>query len=475
MRSRLTTRLVLSHLLVIVVVLGVAGFALLTQSRRYFVNADRRALIVQARTVASSCDPACVASGQVNANLSRASLPAGATVAQNRNIAGRVNTVETSSQRIQTELTSTLTIVKRGADVADAAIASALSGYESSRVDGSALIAAAPIRQTNVVIGAAVVRGDLSDVESVLGDLRRTLFAALGASALIAAIVGFFRARSIAKPIRALTESARAIGDGDFTRPVSVGKGRDELAVLATTFVSMRERVQQELDARAAFVADASHELRTPLTAIRGSIEILQDGGADDPATRARFLNSLENETDRLLGLVHGLLDLDAGDRPTVRERVDLGAVARTVIDALVADNLHLHAPTPVVVLGDPGQLRQVLVNLIDNARTHGGTSVRVDVLASDRLAEVAIIDDGPGVPEAERRRVFERFVRLDQSRQRDASSTIARQRGAGLGLAIVEAIVSAHDGTVVLRSGPTGIGTTAVVTLPLSASSSNA
>jgi two-component system, OmpR family, sensor kinase len=466
-------RLVLSHLLVIVVVLGVAGFALLTQSRRYFVNADRRALLVQARTVASSCDGACVASGQVNAGLSNVSLPAGATVSQNRNIAGRVNTVEPSSQRIQTELTSTLTIVKRGADVSDSAIASALSGNESSRIDGSALIAAAPIRQANVVIAAAVVRGDLSDVESVLGDLRRTLFAALGASALIAAIVGFLRARSIAKPIRALTVSAQAIADGDFTLPLPVGKGRDELAVLATTFVSMRERVQQELDARAAFVADASHELRTPLTAIRGSIEILQDGGADDPATRARFLNSLESETDRLLGLVNGLLDLDAGDRPAIRKLVDLSASARSVIEALAADNVHLDAPIPVAVLGDPGQLRQVLVNLIDNAKTHGGSSVRVRVFAQGRLAQVEISDEGPGVPEAERRRVFERFVRLDQSRQRDASSTSTRQRGAGLGLAIVEAIVSAHDGTVVLRSGPTGIGTSVVVTLPLSASGS--
>jgi signal transduction histidine kinase len=395
MRSRLTVRLVLSHLLVIVVVLGIAGFALLTQSRRYFVDADRRALLVQARTVASACDAACVASGQVNAGLTNAELPAGATVSQNRNFGRRANTVDAGTQRLQTELTSTLTIVKQGDLQQEAKIA--LGGAESSRVDGSSLIAVAPIRSGGQVIGAAIVRGDLSDVEDVLRDLGNTLFAALAVSAVVAAIVGFLRARSIAKPIRALTESAQAIADGDFSRSLPTARGGDEIAVLGSTFGSMQARVRQELDARAAFVADASHELRTPLTAIRGSIEVLQDGGADDPATRARFLNRLESETDRLLGLVNGLLDLDSGDRLGAGESVDLSALARSVKDAFAAENVHLDAPLPVWSLGNEGQLRQVLVNLIENARTHGGTDVNVRVSSANRLARLEVTDNGPG------------------------------------------------------------------------------
>ncbi len=472
-RSPLTVRLVLSHLLVIVVVLGIAGVALLAQSRRYFINADRRAQLIQARAAAASCDSVCVASGRAGVGMRNTSLPSGAVVSQNRNISEAATRVEALTQRIQTELTSTLTIVPQGSAAAEPWITAALRGTEATNVSGRSLVAAVPIRSGTTVIGAAVVRGDLGDVESVLGDLRRALFGVLAASAVVASIIGYLRARAIARPIRELTMSAQAISDGDFDRRIPTAKGADELAVLATTFASMRDRVRHELATRAAFVADASHELRTPLTAIRGSVEVLEDGGADDPVVRARFLSSLRQETDRLLGLVNGLLGLDAGDRAMRREPVHLGALAASVVEQLGPENLSLDVEAGPPVLGDVDQLRQVLVNLIDNARTHGGDTVVIRIRTEDERSIVEVSDDGPGVAEVDRERVFERFVRLDRSRQRTATTgapspvTAKRHGGAGLGLSIVRAIVTSHGGTVALHPGADGTGATARVILP--------
>ena len=468
-RSRLTARLVLSHLLVIVVVLGVAGAALLAQSRRYFVDADRRALLIQARAAAASCDATCVETGRAAPGLRNAALPSGAVISQNRNITEEATTVDPSTQRIQTELTTTLTIVRTGAASGDSAVEAALRGSASSRSLGSSVVAAAPIRQGSAVIGAAVVRGDLADVEAVLSDLRRALLAVLALSAVLAAVVGFLRARSIAKPLRALTTSAQAIADGDFTTVMPPTRGNDELALLTNTFASMRDRVTGELATRAAFVADASHELRTPLTAIRGSVEILQDGGADDPKTRARFLTTLEQETNRLLALVDGLLVLDSTERSTIREAVDLVELAGSVIAQFgdhVPARIDLEATAAVVARGDPAQLRQVLVNLIDNACTHGGNRVIVRVHMNVACI-IDVVDNGPGIPEEDRERVVERFVRLDASRRRERGSPEARDRGSGLGLAIVDAIVTAHGGTLKIGGRDGRPGTTVTLALP--------
>ena len=469
-RSGLTLRLVLSHLLVIVVVLGIAGAALLTQSRRYFINADRRAQLIQARAAAAACDTLCVVQGRAEVGMRNTALPSGAVVSQNRNVSEANTRVEGLTQRIQTELTSTLAIVRQGSVNVEPSVATALRGTEASRVSGRSLVAAVPIRSGRSVIGAAVVRGDLGDVESVLGDLRRALFLVLAASAVVASIIGYLRARTLARPIRELTIAAQAISDGDFDRQMPIGKGMDELAVLTSTFTSMRDRVRYELATRAAFVADASHELRTPLTAIRGSVEVLEDGGAEDPVIRARFLASLRLETNRLLGLVNGLLDLDAGDHVRRHEPVDIGKLAASVVEQLGSENvlLDVHSDSPVI--GDRDQLRQVLVNLIDNARTHGGMNIVVRVHSDAEECVVEVTDDGPGIDPVDRERVFERFVRLDRSRQRvgaGSSGMADRLGGSGLGLAIVRAIVASHEGSVALCPGPDGTGTTARLTLP--------
>ena len=197
--------------------------------------------------------------------MRNSALPLGAIVSQNRNVSEEATRVDASTQRIQTELSSTLIILAQGSAEVEAPVAAVLRGAEATSVSGRSLVAAVPIRSGTSVIGEAVVRGDLGDVESVLGDLCRGLFAVSAASAVVATIAGYLRARAIARPIRELTVLAQAIADGDFDQPMTIATGTDELAVLTRTIAIMRDRIRHELATRAEFVADAGqHRHRGP-------------------------------------------------------------------------------------------------------------------------------------------------------------------------------------------------------------------
>jgi signal transduction histidine kinase len=528
MKQRLAVRLVLSHLLVILVVSGIASVVLLTQSRQYFVNADRRALLVQAQVAAKNCDDVCLEAGVGTFNVSNAQLPAAAIISQNRSYQGSNLSVAqevpsgspsipgsipgepqpgereppvAGQSRIQASLANDVRILQPGDTGVDSVGLLALAGRSSSGTVGRNVVAGAPILRAGKVVGAVEVRSDLRNVEGVLGDLRRRILVAVAGSAILAMLIGFWRARSIAKPLRELTVAARAVADGNFAQPLPTPKGHDELAVLTATFTDMRDRVQHELAVRNAFVADASHELRTPLTAIRGAVEILQDGGAERPEVRDRFLQSLGNETDRLLGLVDGLLQLETnGQGFALDQNVELCALSYDVAQQMkpLAESKSisfLHEVTKerpyqwnISVRGNEAKLRQVLVNLIDNAITYSppSTSISIELGVNEisALVTIDIHDQGPGIPDGDRERVFDRFVRLDHSRNRVEQNQMQQNQmqnqmvvnvgspikpgGAGLGLAIARSIVVAHGGTLTFRTGPNRVGTTAHVEIPL-------
>jgi two-component system OmpR family sensor kinase len=214
-------------------------------------------------------------------------------------------------------------------------------------------------------------------------------------------------------------------------------------------------------------VADASHELRTPVTTIRGYAELYRHGGLADPADLEQAMRRTEQESVRMALLVDDMLllaRLDEG-RPLDRKPVDLGVIA---IDA--AADARAVAPDRVItaevaedvtVEGDEDRLRQVVHNLVGNALVHtpASTPVSVQVHNGGGRAVVEVHDDGPGMSREVADRAFERFARADASRSRHAG-------GAGLGLAIVQAIVVAHGGEVALVSAP-GDGTTVRVELP--------
>ncbi|MFE3172142.1 sensor histidine kinase [Amycolatopsis sp. NPDC059235] len=239
---------------------------------------------------------------------------------------------------------------------------------------------------------------------------------------------------------------------------------RTEVGKVGSAINRMLGHIAEALAARQAsesrvrqFVADASHELRTPLAAIRGYAELTRRSGEQVPPDIAFAMSRVESESARMTTLVEDLLllaRLDSG-RPVVHQPVDLSRlVADAVADSHVAGPEHkwlLELPgEPIAVLGDSGQLHQVVLNLLGNARTHtpAGTTVTTALSTRDGWVTLSVVDDGPGIPPDILPEVFERFARGDNSRSRAAGST-------GLGLAIVAAVVAAHSGRVMVASGP--------------------
>jgi two-component system OmpR family sensor kinase len=239
---------------------------------------------------------------------------------------------------------------------------------------------------------------------------------------------------------------------------------RTEVGQVGAALNKMLDHVGSALEARHAsemqvrqFVADASHELRTPLAAIRGYAELSRRSRQPVPDEIAHVLTRVESEAKRMTALVEDLLllaRLDAG-RPLGHDPVDLTMlVVDAVSDAHAAGPRHdwqLDLPEePVTVSGDGARLHQVLANLLANARTHTpeGTTVTVGVSATNDVAIIRVIDEGPGIPAELQPHIFERFARGDSSRSRAAGST-------GLGLSIVHAVATAHGGRVMVNSRP--------------------
>ena len=242
---------------------------------------------------------------------------------------------------------------------------------------------------------------------------------------------------------------------------------RDGAIIVFHDLTALRrlESVRQE------FVANVSHELRTPLSLIKSAAETLIDGAQHDPTACSRFLEIIDKHANRLSLLIDDLLllsSLDSGRLQLKLRPVPLRAAVQEVVDELqskaAAKNSALEnkVDASLAVQADSHRLHQILINLMDNAikygREAGHTSVQASVLANGRI-EIAVQDDGPGLPPEAKARVFERFYRVDKARSRD-------QGGTGLGLAIVKHVVQAHGGEVRVESTPNA-GSTFFVSLP--------
>jgi two-component system OmpR family sensor kinase len=276
-------------------------------------------------------------------------------------------------------------------------------------------------------------------------------------------------------PLAEVEATADAIADGDLDRRVPGENAKTEVGHLALAFNTMVGRIQDAFAARDAtearlrrFVADASHELRTPVAAVSAYAELFDRGANVRPDDLGRVMTGIRAETARMGDLVEDLLllaRLDEG-RPLEQEPVELVTVAAQALDASTAVGpdwqMRIEAAQPVEVMGDAVRLRQVFDNLLGNVRSHTPpgthTDIRVSANGDDAVIEVA--DNGPGLSDEQAARVFERFYRVDASRSREFG-------GAGLGLAIVAAIVGAHGGTVNVHSDVRQPGAVFVVRLP--------
>ncbi|WP_405150704.1 HAMP domain-containing histidine kinase [Sphaerisporangium sp. NBC_01403] len=265
------------------------------------------------------------------------------------------------------------------------------------------------------------------------------------------------------RPITALRRGAAEISGTARARRLPVPEARDEVHELATTLNDMLARLEAAEASQRALISDAAHELRSPLASIRLQLEVAlgHPEGQEWPETAEGVLE----DTLRLSRLAEGLLTLarlDERRRPARWQPVDLGELVEATADRYDDTVVKIVAAGPAVVDGDAMDLGRVLVNLLDNAVRHAAGHVGVELRATRAEAVITVTDDGPGIPEADRERVFNRFTRLDSSRSRDDG-------GAGLGLAIVRETVRAHGGSVHLEDASPGLR--AVVRLPLSRS----
>ena len=262
----------------------------------------------------------------------------------------------------------------------------------------------------------------------------------------VAALVGAGVAVGLTRPLERLAQVTRRYGQGDRDARVAP-QGRDEIAELGRIFDATADSLQAEERRGRRLTGDVAHELRTPLTVLRSELEAIQDGlMTADPERIGALLEQVELLA-RLVDDLRTLTRVEHGELSLARDRVDLAAGVRRSVDAFalrarprgVTLEVEAHAAT---VTGDDDRLRQLILNLLDNAVRHASSRVRVEVEADGPDVRLRVDDDGPGVPEAEREHVFERFYRVDRARQRDDG-------GSGLGLAIVRALADAHGGTV--------------------------
>ncbi len=303
--------------------------------------------------------------------------------------------------------------------------------------------------------------------------LRRMLaILAVGLPLAVAAAVagGFMLVRRALRPVAQIAHKAQEISEHNLSERLPVVRSGDEIERLSVSLNHMIGRLEAAMTGSKQFVADASHELRTPLTVMRGELE----GLAQAPGLSAEMreaVGSVLEEVDRLAEIVEGLLALsrlDAGDAPGEPTRFDLAELAAETADQMSllaldkAVTLTCSAARRVTVEGDRARLKQVVVNLLDNAikYTPSGGRVVLEVRAEDDQALLEVRDSGIGIPADALAHVFQRFYRVDSARSRE-------QGGAGLGLSIVQSICSAHGATVEVMSEP-GAGTTFRVRLRL-------
>jgi two-component system OmpR family sensor kinase len=288
---------------------------------------------------------------------------------------------------------------------------------------------------------------------------------ALAVSILIAILL----ARSVYVPIRRVTNAAEEIAHGNYEQEVPV-TGPTEVRGLAASFNQMAKQVKRSQQTLRDFVADASHELRSPLTSIKGFAQAIVDGTAKDKKAQLKAASVIEDESKRMMRLVEELLEfsrLESGQIMMAKESVDLKELLQQCHEIFLmraeGKNIKLRTdiePLPPVT-GDIDRLEQVFSNLLDNALKHTPSGGKVSIVArhpQPSFVEIAVTDTGPGIPGEQLRHVFERFYRADPS---------AGKAGAGLGLAIARQIVLAHGGDITAKS-TLGHGTELHVKLPV-------
>lgn len=440
LRSRLTAA---SSLIILVGLVASAALLVLRQQSTLSGNLDT--------TVAQQAD--LVAAAAVRGQLPQPLPPSGdgAATVQVISAAGRVLTTSGNIDGGGRLFTFT---GGRGAPIL-ATASNVAVGDDRATYRVAALVTTTP--NGPVTVYAAL---PTSDVTQSVTELTRALAVGLPVLIVLLAGVGYLVIGRALRPVELMRRQAAAIPGTDLHRRLESPSASDELGRLAHTLNDLLGRIEAGTSRQRQFVGDAAHELRSPLAALRTELEVAVRH--PDTATAASIAPALLTDVVRLSRLVDDLLQLarlDANPHP-YRQPVDLDDL---MLDA--ADRARGRGPridssgiSAGRVTGDPQALRRVIANLVDNAIRHAASTVTLELHADPAAVTLVVADDGPGIPPADRERVFERFTRLDDARDRDAG-------GSGLGLAIVRDVVVAHGGQVRVADNHPGARFT--VTLP--------
>lgn len=337
---------------------------------------------------------------------------------------------------------------------------------EAIYIPGDRLGIDGPVRVVGEQAGndTVLVAKSMADLAQSVRLLRNILVLAFPLLLLALAGVAWRVIGLTLRPVEALRAGAEEITGGARPGQLPLPDSHDEIHRLAVTLNGMLDRLEGARAKQRAFVADAAHELRSPLTNMRTQLEVAQRLGdrTDWPAVAEDLLI----DTERLSRLVDDLLLLaradDAGTRALRSVPVELNELVTTLAERYPSPPVTAAASDePLWTSGEPEALARAVGNLVDNAVRHTSSTVRVEARPDGPYHLVSVTDDGPGIPAADRERVFDRFTRLDDARARDAG-------GAGLGLAIVRELVRRHGGTVRLADADPAPGLRAEIRLPV-------
>ena len=468
MKTPIRTRLSVSHLIVLMIGMALAGTLTWLAVENLYLSTQRENLLAQARLTAAGLDGGPFTDYIPDTYTQTTNIAPGIhtrLLSESGAVILGVPTLE-GDDPIQVPPGDDPGYVPADELILRPEIQSALEGEAETAVrqvealdQERVLYAAAPVRdQSGKVISLVYLAMPLPS-RGLPGELAVKLIGALLAGGIIASITGILLAGGIARPLEQMEQAAARVSDGDLDQQVPVQSGIQELENLGGSFNRMTESLRQSEKAKNDFIADVTHELRTPLTVIRGTVETLEDGAVEDEVGRPGLLASMSRETSRLIQLVNQLLVLTRSDAGALS--LDLEAVD---LEELVHERSRLMEPLSLqkevklrisqkedglcLARADRARTAQVLDNLLDNALRYApqGSEIQLKVENLGAWIQCTVADRGPGIPAEDLPHIFERFYRVEKSRDRDSG-------GAGLGLAIARSLVEAQGGSIRAQS----------------------
>lgn len=474
MRS-IRARLSFNHLFVLILGMTLAAWLVWLAVSDLYINTQRENLLAQAKLIAAGLQDTTLPTDPVQPYSQMANVTPGVHTRLIADSGAVILGLPLPDQMIQLSETEQFASIPPSELIQRPEIESALKGTPATALrnvieDQRVLYAAAPVQDSNgQIVGIVYIATPLPSAGLPCRIILQ-LITALTVAALIAAFAGSLLARRISAPLEELAGAAHAVSGGDLNQQISASTDIAELQSLGQTFNEMVANLRQSDETKKAFIADVTHELRTPLTVIKGTIETLEDGALDDLEGRSSLLSSMMRETDRLIRMVNELLVLtraDAGSLPLNIQNLDLTELAQIRCESMrrmaAQQNIALQVQgESQIISADPDRLSQVLDNLLANAIRHApqNSAVVVNIQPKTNGVECSVNDFGPGIPEKHLPLIFDRFYRVESSRDRLSGGT-------GLGLAIARALITAHGGNIFAASME-GKGTTVTFWLPV-------